>query len=66
MSCCGNGFNESEVVSFGVFGLVTSWEAFRRFGAGGHAGGLGILLFDIMGGGGGIGARLTKPEKISK
>lgn len=59
VSCCGNGFNESEVVSFGVFGLVTSWDALRRFGAGGHAGGLGIGLFDI-GGGGGIGAVLKK------
>lgn len=53
VSCCGNGFNESEVVSCGVFGLVTSLEAFKRFGAGGQAGGLGTLL---MGGGGGIGA----------
>lgn len=56
VSCCGNGFNESEVVSFGVFGLVTSKGALRRLGAGGHAGGLGTLLLDIMGGGGGIGA----------
>lgn len=50
VSCCGNGFNESEVVSFGVFGLVTSLCALRRFGAGG--GGAGTF----MGGGGGIGA----------
>lgn len=54
VSCCGNGFNESEVVSCGVFGLVTSLGALREFGGGGQAGGLGILLF--MGGGGGMGA----------
>lgn len=52
VSCCGNGFNESEVVSFGVFGLVTSLDALREFGAGGHAGGFGPCI----GGGGGIGA----------
>lgn len=56
VSCCGNGFNESEVVSCGVFGLVTSLGAVRELGAGGQAGGLGTLPFGIMGGGGGIGA----------
>lgn len=52
VSCCGNCFNESEVVSFGVFGLVTSLDALRELGGGGHAGGWGAF----MGGGGGIGA----------
>lgn len=60
VSCCGNGFNESEVVSFGVFGLVTLLEALRWFGAGGHAGGLGTLLLGIIGGGGGMGADKNK------
>lgn len=62
VSCCGNGFNESEVVSFGVFGLVTSLDAFRWFKAGGQAGGFGTLLFGIMGGGGGIGAAIKKTK----
>lgn len=61
VSCCGNVFNESEVVSFGVFGLVTSRAALRWLGAGGHAGGAGMGLFD-MGGGGGMGA--AEGEKI--
>lgn len=53
VSCCGKGFNESEVVSFGVFGLVTSLCALRRLGAGG--GGAG----PFMGGGGGMGAGIN-------